>query len=410
MRMRYAIADVEVTQPLPELTLAEEDQGVVLLLRRHDRPVHFSFHELAPGSRISPRELERIVVESGGVALLEDAVREQLAPVGARRPPISMTVAVCTRARTDFLADCLRSLLDHRPGEGDPRRFDVLVVDNDPPDSATAELVARLPDVRYEVEPLPGLDFARNRALAETSTDFIAYLDDDVIVDRGWLVGLEEAVAENPDAAAVTGLVLPYELVSEAQVVFELRGGFGRGFQKLRYAGETLPTNPLYPTGAGIFGAGCNMVLRRDVLLELGGFDEALDTGPPLPGGGDLDIFYRVVRSGRPLVYEPRMLVFHRHRRDTESLRRQYWSWGEGFMAYVEKTYRSDPSQRGKLRRLVRWWLADQLGNLRRSFRGSEPMTPRLVLAELGGGLVGLTGSYRRSRRRVEALRRTADG
>jgi hypothetical protein len=205
----------------------------------------------------------------------------------------------------------------------------------------------------------------------------------------------------------VTGLVLPAELVTRAQVLFERRGGFGRGFQKLRYAGQTLPGNPLYPTGAGIFGAGCNMVLRREVVQGLGGFDEALDTGPPLPGGGDLDIFYRVVRADHPLVYEPRMLVFHRHRREYEALRRQYWSWGEGFMAFVAKTYRSDPPQRPKLRRLVRWWFADQLGSLKRSVRRSTVLTPGLVLAELAGGVVGLTGTYARSRRRVARLRRS---
>ena len=56
------------------------------------------------------------------------------------------------------------------------------------------------------------------------------------------------------------------------------------------------------------------MVLRTVAVRELGGFDEALDTGPPLPGGGDLDIWSRLARAGHPLVYEPRLLVFHRHR------------------------------------------------------------------------------------------------
>jgi hypothetical protein len=204
--------------------------------------------------------------------------------------------------------------------------------------------------------------------------------------------------------------VLPAELRTEAQLIFERRGGFRRGFQKLRYAGQTLPGNPLYPTGAGIFGAGCNMVVRKEVVRRLGGFDEALDTGPPLPGGGDLDIFYRIVRADEPLVYEPRMLVFHRHRREYGALRRQYWSWGEGFMAFVAKTYRADPPQRPKLRRLVRWWFADQLGALRRSFRPRTPLTPGLVLAELAGGILGLTGTYGRSSRRVERLRRRARG
>lgn len=405
--MRYAIVDLEVTEPLPELALAEDDRGIALLLRRTGRPIHFSFHDLGPGARLEPEELGRLIAEAAGIALLEEAVRDELGspPPGGR--PVSLTVAVCTRARTDLLADCLRSLLAIRPEEG---AFEVLVVDNDPPDDATERLVGSLPGVRYACEPLPGLDFARNRALAEAGGELIGFLDDDVVVDGGWLAGLEEALAENPDAAAVTGLVLPAELATRAQVLFERRGGFRRGFQKLRYAGQTLPGNPLYPTGAGIFGAGCNMVLRKQVVQSLGGFDEALDTGPPLPGGGDLDIFYRIVRADYPLVYEPRMLVFHRHRREYAELRRQYWSWGEGFMAFVAKTYRADPPQRPKLRRLVRWWFADQLASLRRSLRRRTVLTPGLVLAELAGGVVGLTGTYGRSHRRVEKLRKVGRG
>ena len=405
--MRYRILDLEATEPLPELALAEDEHGIALLLRRQGRPIHFSFHELGPGARLGLDELGRLIAETAGIALLEEAVRDELVSPLPATPKLAVTVAVCTRARVDLLADCLRSVLAVRPDEGS---FEVLVIDNDPPDDATERLVRSLPGVRYAREPLPGLDFARNRALAEAGGELVAFLDDDVVVDRGWLDGLEEALAENPDAAAVTGLVLPAELVTRAQILFERRGGFRRGFQKVRYAGQTLPGNPLYPTGAGIFGAGCNMVLRKKVVQSLGGFDEALDTGPPLPGGGDLDIFYRIVRADYPLVYEPRMLVFHRHRREYAALRRQYWSWGEGFMAFVAKTYRADPPQRPKLRRLIRWWFADQLASLRRSVRRQAVLTPGLVLAELAGGVVGLTGTYGRSHRRVERLRRGGRG
>jgi GT2 family glycosyltransferase len=403
----YAILDLDVTEPLPDVALAEGETGIAMLLRRKGRPIHFSFHELEPGTKLASDAVGRLIAETAGIALLEEAVREELVPEGPEPRPVDLTVAVCTRARADLLAECLQSLSALRSGN---RTFELLVVDNDPPDDATERLVASLPGVRYAREPLPGLDFARNRALAEAGGQMIAFVDDDAVADRGWLAGLEEALAQNPDAAVVTGLVLPAELVTRAQVLFERRGGFRRGFQKLRYEGQTLPGNPLYPTGAGIFGAGCNMVLRREVVQSLGGFDEALDTGAPLPGGGDLDIFYRIVRAGYPLVYEPRMLVFHRHRREYAALRRQYWSWGEGFMAFVAKTYRADPPQRPKLRRLVRWWFADQLGSLRRSLRRRTVLTPGLVLAELAGGVVGLTGTYRRSHRRIEKLRKNLHG
>jgi glycosyltransferase involved in cell wall biosynthesis len=302
-----------------------------------------------------------------------------------------------------MLAACLRSALAVRGG--DPDRFELLVVDNAPPDDAARDLVAGLPEVRYASEPRPGLDFARNRALAEARGTWVAFLDDDVVVDGGWLDGLEEALAENPDAGAVTGLVLPAELESEAQIVFERRGGFRRGFLKLRYEGDEDPGNPLYPVGAGMFGAGCNMVLRRDAVLALGGFDPALDTGAPLPGGGDLDIFHRVLRAGLPLVYEPRMLVRHRHRRGWGALRRQYRTWGEGLMAFLAKTYAADASQRPKVRAMLAWWAGYEARELARASARRGWGTPDLAAAELLGGVGGLLGrSYARSLRRTRAI------
>jgi glycosyltransferase involved in cell wall biosynthesis len=247
------------------------------------------------------------------------------------------------------------------------------------------------------------LNFARNRAIHAANGEILAYLDDDVIVDRSWLAGLFGAWSENPDAAAFTGLVMPYEMVTEAQILFEKRGGFRRGFEKIRYS-QILPGNPLYPCGAGIFGAGCNMAFRRDVLVKLDGFDEALDTGAALPGGGDLDIFYRIIRSGNIIVYEPQYLVYHEHRREWDKLRRQYWSWGLGFIAYVVKSYQQDVSQRSKLRRLLAWWFQDQFKQLGSSLIGGHALPPSMILSELWGGVVGLAGGYSRSLRRVERI------
>jgi GT2 family glycosyltransferase len=403
--MGYAILDAELSQPLPEVALAADEDGVAVLLRAHGRPVYFELHALAPGTRLDGDALWALVGRDAAPALLAQAIRDELAPP----PPATaadITVAICTRARTDLLRDCLASVLALRSGGRAP---EVVVVDNDPPDGATEALVGALDGVRYVREPRAGLDFARNRALREAGGTFVAFLDDDVVVDREWAAGLDEALAENPDAGAVTGLVLPWELRTPAQVVFERRGGFRRGTRKLRYHGSRHAGNPLYPVGAGMFGAGANMVLRRQLVLALGGFDEALDTGPPLPGGGDIDIFHRVVAAGVPLVYEPRMLVFHRHRPEHEALRRQYLSWGEGFIAYLEKTYRADPAQRLKARALLGWWLNYAGRNVAKTVLGRDPATPDLALAELAGGLRGLTGSYGRSRRRSARIRSEHD-
>jgi GT2 family glycosyltransferase len=394
----------EITEPVPEIVLESDQHGLALLLRRSDRPVGFIVQPLAPSTKLSPAELSDLIGARCGVDFLEDRLREELIEPFVPWSRHSVTIAICTRNHPDLLAECLESVVPLRDDQAE-NVLRILVIDNAPAGPGTRRLVQSLPGVEYVCEPIPGLDFARNRALAEATTDFVAFLDDDVVIDLRWWEGLKEALAQNPDAAVVTGLVLPRELETDAQIIFERRGGFRRGFSKVLYNGDHLPGNPVFPTGAGMFGAGCNMVVSRQVALALGGFDEALDTGPSLPGGGDIDMFYRVLRAGHPLVYEPRMLVFHKHRREMKSLRRQYWTWGTGFMAFVAKTHATDPSQRRKLRRLVRWWVGHHVNELRHSFHGRNGATPWLVSAEIVGGLVGLAGTYQRSARRVERLR-----
>ena len=197
---------------------------------------------------------------------------------------------------------------------------------------------------------------------------------------------------------------MPHRLDTEAQCYFEEHGGFGRGFNRREFHAASFDY-PLHPAGAGLLGAGCNMAFDRRLLLALGGFDEALDTGRPLPGGGDLDIFYRVLRSGRAMVYEPAYAVYHEHRETMAELRRQYWSWGIGMMAFLEKCGRADPSNADQLRALRRWWLLDQARRVSRAAFRARGQDLWFAIAELWGGLQGLAGEYDRSSQRSNAIR-----
>jgi hypothetical protein len=147
------------------------------------------------------------------------------------------------------------------------------------------------------------------------------------------------------------------------------------------------------------------MSLRLDLLRRLGGFDDALDTGAPLPGGGDLDIFYRVLRSGSMLVYEPQMAVFHEHRREMATLHRQYFTWGLGFGAFLAKSMRTDPDMRGPLRRMALWWFGYQGRRCLQRLVGRESTPFGAILAEIWGGTKGLAGEYDRSIRRTANVR-----
>ena len=410
--MRYPLVDIEVTRPISDLWLSAQETGVAILVRRKGVPIAFWLQEVNGVQHIPAEELARRIGSEVGEKIVGETIREEMTlPRSAVCLP-SLTIAICTKDRPEGVQRLLQSLREQMAAlPMGSSGYEILIVDNAPSDERTRELAEQHPEVRYLREPRPGLNFARNRALREASGEVLAFLDDDVIVDKYWSIGLAEAWTENRDAAAFTGQVLPMELETEAQVIFEMRGGFRRGFDRVRY-GPVLPGNPLYPGGAGIFGAGANMAFRAEVLKQLGGFDEALDTGPAVPGGGDLDIFYRVIRAGHPLVYEPRFLVFHQHRRDMKSLFVQYRrSWGLGFMCYVSKCLKNDPERRVNLIRLILWWFVNLLfyfqRHLRRKLQGRRHFPPSLFLGELWGGAIGLLGGYSRSRRRVEEIRKS---
>lgn len=391
---------MEISEPIRGVKLTDEENGIGLVVRRSGLPIAFVLRDTKPGETLEAGTIEEWIGREAGLKIVAEAIRTELDSAPREQNLRSLTVAICTRARTDALARCLDSLAPLRDRHG----FEILVVDNAPPDEATADLIAKRPGIRYAREPRPGLDFARNVAWQEARGDWIAYLDDDVVVDSGWYAGLVDVWSEAPQAAAITGLVLPYELATTAQVLFEKRGGFRRGFDKRLYR-ATLPGNSLHPSGSGMFGTGCNMAFRRDVLEKLGGFDEALDTGRPLPGGGDLDIYFRVIDAGHILAYEPRCLVFHEHRKTESGLRHQYYTWGLGLMAYAGKHMRPGQPRRELFQRLTRWWFRDMLRQVKDALRGRHVLPVTMLLAELAGGVVGLCGEYGRSLRRIEKIK-----
>src|SRR5207244_2454103 len=133
--------------------------------------------------------------------------------------------------------------------------------------------------------PRHGLALARNRGLAEADGAIVAFTDDDALPDRAWLAQLAKAFEVAPDVACVTGLVLPAELESDAQVWVDAMWGFGKGFERRVFDRHRPPGALLYPYTAGVFGSGANMAFRTGALRDMGGFDPALGAGSPATRG-----------------------------------------------------------------------------------------------------------------------------
>jgi GT2 family glycosyltransferase len=411
------IADIEVSRPIESLEGRSDAAAVYAIIRLHGAPVGSVTLPLTDGA--CPTDaLADAIIQQHGEALLRELIARGLEAtpptfclselMDRPRAPFSgpfprVTVAVCTRDRPDHLSRCLAALcrLEYPA-------LELIVVDNAPSSPATERLVrAAYPQVRYLQEPRPGLDWARNRAILEASGEIIAFTDDDAVVDAGWVAALAALFAGHSEVMAVTGLVLPLELESEAQILFEQYGGFGRGFQRQWY--RVKPPGSRRQLGyqaAGQFGTGANMAFRRTVFERIGGFDPALDVGTVTEGAGDLEFFFRVLKAGYTLVYEPGAIVRHSHRRERAGLAKQLTQWGTSFVAYLERNIALYPEERSAHLRLALWWaLRYQLRLLVRCCRRHRPFPVSLVLAELHGALRG-PGRYRAARNRAAEIER----
>jgi O-antigen biosynthesis protein len=101
----------------------------------------------------------------------------------------------------------------------------VIIVDNPPRTGETLALVSTMAAddgrFRYVAEPRQGLSVARNRGVAEALTaEYVAFTDDDAMVDADWLRWLLAPFADR-SVTATTGMVLPLELETAAQKRFE---------------------------------------------------------------------------------------------------------------------------------------------------------------------------------------------
>ncbi len=289
---------------------------------------------------------------AGGQAPIQAVSPEGLPVQGGSfgiSPPLenapSMSVIIPSRDRPERLRVCVDSLLQ---SDYPSDRLEILVVDNAPATRGTHELIhgvyADVDLVRYVREDIPGSASARNQGLVMAGGELVAFTDDDVVVDRHWLSELGRAFVDYPQVSCVSGLLLPWELETQAQVWFEEYGGFSRGFERRLYdLKDHRLDDPLYPYSAGVFGTGNNMGFRAEAIRSIGGFDPALGNGTPALGGVDSEALLRTVLEGRTVLYEPAAIVHHIHRADYTDLRKQVYSYGVGLTAYLLKTMLSRP-------------------------------------------------------------------
>jgi GT2 family glycosyltransferase len=191
-----------------------------------------------------------------------------------------ISVIIPTRARPGDLARCLESLAPERQGivAADAE----FIVTDDMRGNTAEELVrAKFPWVRWTQGPARGPAANRNHAARIAAGEWVAFIDDDCIADAGWLRALL-ALAGRPGLDVIEG---------RTEMPVEVQHPFTHGVENL--------------TG-GVFWS-CNLAVRKERFLALGGFDEEFLQ----PFGEDMEFAWRMRRASLVTTFAPEVLVIH---------------------------------------------------------------------------------------------------
>jgi glycosyltransferase involved in cell wall biosynthesis len=273
-----------------------------------------------------------------------------------------LSVVICTRNRPIDLERCVDNLLKSTDTD-----FELIVVDNASDDDRSERVVKRFPSVRYVREERKGLDIARNTGARAASRAIIAYTDDDVVVDTDWTALMKDCFTD-PLVMAVTGLVIPAQLKTRPQYIFERYWSFNKGYLPKTFDHRYFLDNLPWGVPAWDIGAGANMAFRREAFELAGWFDERLDVGAA-GCSGDSEFWYRILAEGWNCRYLPHIFVYHHHRESEAELKQQLFHYMRGHVSSL----------------LVQYERYGHRGNLWRINRG----LPKFYLKRIGDRILG---------------------
>lgn len=298
-----------------------------------------------------------------------------------------------TLAAGDALADCLRSLETQTLAD-----FDVIVVDNSGTDRALAaparaRVISNVRNV--------GFGAAVNQAFRISQAPYLAVLNDDAAADSHWLKALFECAETNPRAGMFASQVRMGASLDSAGMLIAADGS-----SKQRGHGE--PPENFAAAAEVLFPSGSAAMYRREMLEQIGGFDESYFLYCE-----DTDLGLRARWAGWECRYVPNAVVEHRysHSAGAASLLKAYYV-ERNRLYTILKNFPLGLLLRAPFAALLRYFwhlflLIEGRGKASEFRRGgrSSAWLPLLVIRAHGAALLHLPGLLRQRRRIMQSRR-----
>tara|TARA_R110002012_G_scaffold321984_1_gene553071 strand:- start:15033 stop:15938 length:906 start_codon:yes stop_codon:yes gene_type:complete len=209
-----------------------------------------------------------------------------------------ISVVICTFNRFNLLKSTLDSLIDQTNKD-----FELIIVDNNSKDetSTVADLYSYFfAEFKYIVELNAGLSYARNRGVLESTYEYVAFIDDDVLLPSTWAANvLEVSVNKSPDIFG--GPVFPYYPKDKPDWYKDEYISFYCGnIPRYLNENETL--------------IGCNFVVKKDVFERIGWFRTDLgmiENTILYSEETEFQMRYRKINKTSFVYYFPKISIYH---------------------------------------------------------------------------------------------------
>jgi GT2 family glycosyltransferase len=300
----------------------------------------------------------------------------------AKKPTLS--VVIVTYNRCSDLEDLLDSLfsMSEIPNE-------ILVVDSNSTDG-TKSLVKKYPIKYISINEKSRIK-ARNIGFQNAKGDILSFLDDDVIMSKGWTKAILEPY-KSMEVGGVGGRVLPLDETEQVSNIPEKYRAIGKVFDN-GFVSNNYDVSTKLPIEVDTL-IGCNMSFRRKCLFEIGGFDDNFLGNCYRE---ETDVSVRVKKLNCKLMYQPRALVWHKYKGKKIDRKWFYWySYNHFYFCFKNL----QPVRTTKFVRLLFGAFLPPSGYLKKSGITFKP--DPLAALEIISGIIAADKVYRNRCRQVK--------